>query len=159
MSNFSILVKQLIQQEMARGAYQHELVLELGPTPDLLVREAGFPKLDLVVKYKAISKMCFDHGIGTSTIQNIPNLIKNPKCLYRSTKIPNSAVVLTFEWHSGFPIVIAVHANKSVSRISVDLLRRCNEVKTMYAKEGPDPTVKWKDQGLLLWEAGKKNPL
>ena len=110
------------------GAHQHELVLELGPTPDLLVHEAGFPKLELVVKYRAINKMCFDHGLGTSIIQDIPTLIANPKGLYRSATHGNSAVVLTFELHRGFPVVMAVQANKSIGRIGVSELRMCNEV-------------------------------
>jgi len=146
MDNFSSLVSVLIQDEM-RGIPHHERILEMGQTPEVLVTYAGFSKLDLVVKGKAISKMCFDHGISTPIIQRLPNLVINPKAIYLSASHPDSTVVFTFESHLGSPIIIPIHKDRSVGRSRV-----CNEILSMYGKQGPDPEAKWKRDGLLLWE-------
>lgn len=153
--NYRALVAALIASEVA-GKPQHELILELGATPEILVKH-GFRLLPLVLKGKTVSKMHFDHGMVRSLIERLPELIACPKAIYRSTT--SGAVVVTFEVKgvAGHPIIIAVHADKQVGRDRV-----VNEVASMYAKEGPNPETRWKAQGLLIWEnqitEGKKAP-
>lgn len=147
MSNFAQAVDLLIKAEM-EGTARHEPLLELGPTPEYLVREANFGELDLVVTGKVISKACFDHGIPTSILKRLPEIIKDPKSLYRSAHQDlSSVIVVTLELHrEQYPIIIPIHPNKKMGR-----LRLCNVVASMYGKEGPDPEHKWREQGLHLW--------
>jgi hypothetical protein len=56
-----------------------------------------------------------------------------------------SAVVITFEMKGGSPILIPIHANKSVGRSCA------NVVASVYAKEATIE-ARWKGAGLLLWE-------
>jgi len=148
MSNFSQAAELVIKSEM-EGVYHHEPILELGATPQYLVDHAGFKPLDLVVTAKVISKACFDHGIATSVIKRLPDIINTPKSLFHSRHIEGSAVVVvTFELHKQvLPIIVPLHPEKRMGR------RNCNVVASMYAKEGPDPEVKWSSEGLKIWEA------
>lgn len=144
LSNFKTLVNLVLAAEM-QGLARPELILEVGPTPQLLL-DNGFPPLPLIVKATTIGKIAFDHGITTSIIERIPKLIAAPSHLFRSATGLGGAVLVTIENKNGAPIIIALHPSKRVGR------RVVNEVASMYAKEGPDPISKWSRQGLLLWE-------
>lgn len=149
--NFKTLVGVVLQAEM-EGKPRHELLLELGPTPPAIIQAGGqnFDGLDLVLKAKTVGKMHFDHGVARGLIERLPEVLNTPKTIYRSAAgiLGGAVVVMTFELQRGFPLIIPVHANKQIGRD-----RFCNEVASMYAKEGPNPEVKWKEAGLLLWEA------
>lgn len=148
-SNFKTLVGMAIQAEVD-GKPRHELILELGPTPESILRNCpGFLPLDLVLKARNLGKIYFDHMVKKGVIERLPEILANPKALYRSVSTAGmtAAVVMTFETQNGSPIIIPVHGNKQIGR------RQVNEVASMYAKEGTDPEVKWKADGLLLWEA------
>lgn len=149
--NFKTLVGVVIQAEMD-GKPRHELLLELGQTPPAIIQAGGmsFNGLDLVLKAKTVGKMHFDHGVSRGLIERLPEILNAPKAIYRTAAtLPGGAVVvMTFEVQRGFPLIVPVHANKAMGRS-----RFCNEVASMYAKEGPNPEVKWKAAGLLLWEA------
>lgn len=149
--NFASLVSLLIQDEQ-KGTPHHERVLDVGETPNRLVKYAGFPPLDVVVTGKTIGKMCFDHGINTRVIQKIPELIVAPKALYRSASQPDSAVVFTYEFHLGSPVIMAIHKECAFGGGRI-----CNRISSMYAKQNPNIEALWKSQGLLLWEV-KKTP-
>lgn len=147
MSNYATLVDLLIQNEM-KGIQNHERILELGDTPEILVAECGFPQLPFAIKASTLSKICFDHGIATSVIKRIPDIVASPKCLFKSAN-PNfvdSVVVLTFELKNGDPIVVSVRQNMQAGR------KYYNFVTSMYQKEGQNPEVKWKAKDLLIWE-------
>ena len=58
---------------------------------------------------------------------------------------------LTYELKAGSPIIIPIARDRQVGRGPL-----VNEVVSMYAKTGPDPTRRWRDQGLLLWERGRR---
>jgi hypothetical protein len=60
-------------------------------------------------------------------------------------------VVLTYELKAGAPIIIPIARDRQIGRGPP-----VNELVSMYAKTGPDPTRRWKCQGLLLWEKGGK---
>lgn len=145
MSNYATLVDVLIQNEM-KGINNHERIVELGMTPDILIQECGFPSLPLGIKASTISKICFDHGIGTSVIQRLPEILQSPKSIYASanSKQSDSVVVFTFEVKGQLPIIIPIRKNQSAGR------KRYNFVTSMYGKEGNDPEIRWKR--LLIWE-------
>ncbi|ENM5816220.1 hypothetical protein V4V51_003769 [Vibrio mimicus] len=144
MSNYATLVDVLITDE-TKGIKNHERILELGCTPDILLRECGFPDLPLVIKASTISKICFDHGVPTSMIKRLPEIVSNPKSLFRSASVADSVVVVTFEIKGGAPIIVPIRKAANVGR------RKCNVVTSMYAKEGKDPETKWTQENLLIW--------
>ena len=145
LSNFKTLVALVLEAEI-RGTPRPELILEVGPTPQLLL-DNGFELLPLIVKATTIGKICFDQGINTGIIERIPKLVATPSHLFRSASVASGVVLITIENKNGAPIIIALHRNKLVGR------RRVNEVASVYAKEGPDPIRKWERDGLLLWKA------
>lgn len=132
-----------------KGVKNHERVLELGRTPQVLIDECGFPDLPFAIKASTVSKICFDHGIATSIIQRLPDLVSSPKCLFKSAnaQFTDSVVVLTFELKDSAPIIISIRKDMMSGRSNY------NFVTSMYAKEGPNPEIKWKADNLLIWEA------
>jgi hypothetical protein len=144
-SNFKTLVGQVIRSEV-EGRPIHELILEIGQTPKLLI-DLGFPDLAFIVKAKTIGKIYFDHGIKQSVIERIPEIVANPQAIFQSATNPINGVIVTYELKGASPVIIAVHRDKSVGRGKI-----VNELVSMYGKEGPDPMAKWKEKGLLLWE-------
>lgn len=149
MSNFSQAVDLVIKSEI-NGIPRHEMVLELGKTPQYILNSAGvFTDLDLIITGKVISKACFDHCVPTSTIQRLPEIVNSPKALFRSAnQDTQSVVVMTFEVvNSQHPLIVPIHPNKPVGRQRV-----CNAVASLYGKEGHDPHEKWTRAGLLLWK-------
>ncbi len=150
-SNFKTLVGVIIQAEMD-GKPRHELLLELGPTPKHILQAGGvrFENLDLVIKAKTVGKMHFDHGVSRGMIERLPEILETPKAIYHSASgTPGgSVVVMTFEVQRGYPLIVPIHAKKPIGRN-----RFCNEVASMYAKEGPNPEDKWEKAGLLIWKS------
>ncbi|AQW69995.1 hypothetical protein B2J77_18030 [Pseudomonas parafulva] len=150
--NFKTLVGVVLQAE-AVGRPRNELLLELGGTPESIIASGGeiYSGLDLVVKGKTVGKMHFDHGIPCGVIERLPQILNAPRAIYRSANQAvqggGSIVLMTFETHRGYPLIVPVHARKQIGRG-----RFYNEVVSMYAKEGPNPEAKWKAAGLLLWE-------
>lgn len=150
-SNYKTLVGVVIQAEVDDKP-RHELLLELGATPKTILQAGGqqFADLDLVIKAKTIGKMYFDHHVPKGTIERLPEILQLPKAIYQSASgvKGGSIVVMTFEIQRGFPLIVPIHANKQVGRD-----RFCNEVASVYAKEGPNPEEKWEKAGLLLWKS------
>lgn len=148
MDNYSTLVDLIIKEEL-QGKPSHERLIKLGKTPNYLIDHAGFPALELAIKGSVITKACFDHGIATSMLKRLPDIVANPKCLFKSASRPEeSVVVLTFEvkGKAELPIIVPISRNMSVGRENVNL------VASIYGKEGPNPEQKWKTQGLLIYE-------
>lgn len=149
--NFKTLVGVIIQAEMENNP-KHELLLELGPTPKHILQAGGqqFQNLDLVIKAKTIGKMHFDHGVAKGVIERLPQILEAPKAIYHSASNMkgSSVVVMTFEIQRGYPLIVPIHAGKPIGRG-----RFCNEVTSMYAKEGPNPEEKWEKAGLLIWKS------
>jgi hypothetical protein len=150
MSNFSMAVDAIIKSE-SEGISRDELVLDLGMTPDYLQEYANFPSLPLVITGSVINKACFDHGIKTSQLKRLPEIIHEPRSLFSSASqhAADSVVVVTLEVHKvTFPVVIPIKPNKKMGRSGFR-----NVITSMYGKEGKDPELKWQQQGLLLWKA------
>ena len=146
-TNFETLVDLVICSDK-EGRPRHELVLNVGPTPESLVR-LGFNALALVVKAKTIGKMFFDHGLTQGHIEKIPAMLEGPQAIYRSDTHPTNMVVLTYELKAGSPIIIPVARDRQIGRGPL-----VNEIVSMYAKTEPNPFRRWREQGLLLWEKG-----
>ena len=148
-NNYTTLIGIVIEAERL-GKPRHELVLEVCDTPTSLVG-VGFSPLKVVIKAKAVGKIFFDHGLTQRQIEKIPLILENPQAIYTSATQPDSVVVFTYEAHVGSPIIIPVAKNRQIGRTPL-----VNEVTSMYAKTGPDPRVRWRAEGLLLWEAPQK---
>lgn len=153
-SNFKTLVGIVIQAEVY-GKPRHELLLELGATPKTLLQAGGqqFEDLDLIIKAKTIGKMYFDHNVPKGMIERLPEILESPKAIYHSASGSKGGaiVVMTFEVQRGYPLIVPIHANRPIGRN-----RFCNEVASMYAKEGPNPEEKWEKAGLLVWKSQAK---
>ena len=147
MNNFGNLVDSIIKDEVA-GTPRHELVLNLGKTPDILQEIAGFPNLDLVITGKVIGKAHFDHGIIASLLKRLPSVINSPKSIFKSANPHqiDSVIVLTYELKGSAPIIMPIRQSRPIGRNG-----NFNIITSIYGKEGPDPEVKWEKQGLHLW--------
>lgn len=125
---------------------QHEAVLTVGQTPELLVTH-GLPNLELVITGRTIDKCVFDHGIKKGIIERLLDLVGDPKTIYKSAPPhANGSVVVTVEMHLGNPIIIPIRANKQFGRD-----RFVNEITSIYAKEGGKFEKLWAAEGLLIW--------
>jgi hypothetical protein len=146
-SNYSTLVDLVIKNEV-QGQPEHERILELGKTPQILIEQCNFPDLTLAIKAKTIGKIYFDHGIPISLIKRLPEIISKPKILFKSANQHqnDSVIVLTFEVKNSAPIIIPIRQNQSAGR------KKFNFITSTYAKEGPCPESKWRRDGLLIWE-------
>ena len=149
LNNYSSLVDVLIKDECA-GKPHHERLLLLRDTPEYLIQHAGFSQLAIAIKASVISKACFDHGVSPSLLKRLPEIIAQPKCVFRPANPEihtDTVVVLTFEVKGSSPIIIPIRKNGQVGRSN-----SFNLISSVYGKEGENPEVKWKKSGLLLWE-------
>jgi hypothetical protein len=145
LNNFKTLIDILIKDEV-NGIQNHERNIVIGDTPDILQKHAGFSSHRVLIKASTISKIHFDHGISTSLIHRIPELLNSPKSIFKSATHPDSAIVFTFEIQLGSPVLVVMQKDKLVGR---DTFNIC---ASMYPKEGEDPEKKWERDGLLLWK-------
>jgi hypothetical protein len=148
LNNYSSLVDILIKDEMENRP-QHERLLHICHTPEYLKIHANFPDLPIAITGKVIGKAHFDHGINKNLIKNLPKVLLDAKCVFKSANSSqaDSVVILTLEVHRSFPVIVPIRRNHQVGRG-----QRYNLVTSIYGKEGPDPEPKWKLDGLLLWE-------
>jgi hypothetical protein len=125
----------------------HQIVLTLGPTPQILVN-AGLPQLLIAMTGKVVDKCFFDHGITKTLLQKAYHVITAPKALYRSHDPDDACVVMSYEIKGSDPLIVAIHPNRQLAG------RRdyYNSLASIYFKEN-DPETRWKKAGLLLWEA------
>jgi hypothetical protein len=148
-TNYETLVDLVIKAETA-GKPRHELLLDVCATPAFLLALKLSP-LRIVIKAKTVGKAFFDHGLTQGQIERVPAMLGNPKAIYKSATRPGSVVVLTYEIKGGSPIIVPIAKDQAIGRGPL-----VNEVSSVYAKTGPDPTPGWKAQGLLLWEGPVK---
>lgn len=121
--------------------------IRIGSTPQHY-RDLGFPDLPLAMKVSNLDKILFRHGIPLSLLEGIYLTLQHPKAIFRSRSHSRetNAVVLTFETNHLGPLVVILHANKSLGRTSI------NELTSIYAKEDKAFEKVWRKEGLLLWE-------
>ncbi|MDO3558280.1 hypothetical protein [Ralstonia pseudosolanacearum] len=122
--------------------------IRIGATPQRYL-DLGFPDLPLAMKIANLEKMIFRHNIPLRFLEGIYGTLLNPKAIYRSHTHPEdiNAVVLSFESNHLGPLAAILHANKPIGRLLV------NELTSVYAKEDKDFEKRWRQAGLLLWEA------
>ena len=144
-TNYESLVDVVIRAEK-EGKPRHELVLEIGPTPSLLVG-LGVKPHRMVIKAKTVGKIFFDHCLTQRQIEKIPTMLNQPRAIFKSANPDTTnVVVLTFEFDQGAPVIIPIARDRQIGRGDVT-----NEVVSMYAKTGPDPVPGWLRGGLQLW--------
>ena len=145
-----LMLKSMSDAYETNQAKNHQIVLQLGPTPPILV-EAGLPQLPIGLTGKVVDKCFFDHGITKGMLEKMYHVIASPRALYRSHNPKDACVVMSYEIKGNNPLIAAIHPNKQLAG------RRdfYNNVASYYFKEN-DAEVRWKKDGLLLWEALQK---
>jgi len=149
LNNYTSLIDALIKAE-SEGKPQHEKFVFVCDTPEYLIRHAGFSALPLIIPGKIVGKACFDHGIGTSVLKRLPEIVAEPDALFKSHTHGGSVVVLTLEMKGAAPIIVPMRPDLLPGRDQSPV----NVITSVYGKEGPDPRAKWIAAGLLLWENG-----
>lgn len=156
-----VLLKDMTGQADGNTVVHHQRILTLGPTPQILV-DHGMPQLPIVITGKVVDKVFFDHGITKGMLERLYTLIDTPKAIYKAHQGQPGSVVVTFENKGGAPIVVAVHPNKRMGGRS-DNPNFFNNIASIYDKQSNTPgetiEVRWKREGLLLWEAAPVIPL
>ncbi len=74
----------------------HQIVLNLGPTPDLLVYY-GFRQLPVGLTGKVVDKAYFDHGVTKSNLERAYKIIQEPRAIYKSKVSTDAAILLAYE--------------------------------------------------------------
>ena len=128
----------------------HQLVLTLGETPAVL-QNIGLPALPLAITGKVIDKCYFDHGISKGMLERIHSMVSTPKSIYKAHLDQPGYVVITYEIKGTDPVIVVIHPNRQMAG------RRdfYNVIASMYQKSG-NAEVRWKNDGLLLWESRRK---
>lgn len=145
-TNYKVALSLLIQS-CVEGKPKHELILEVGTTPESLTN-LGLPQLPLVITGKTVDKVFFEHGITKAMLERIHSLVESPSAVFKSaTTTRQGCIVVTVEFKGLAPVIIAVHANKQLGRG-----RFVNEIASVYAKEDLAIQQRWTDDGLLLWK-------
>lgn len=145
----NLLVKSMMHDDDAKQHTNHQVILPIGPTPQVLL-DLGMPDLQLVILGKVVDKVLFRHGIPKGTIERLYGLLEAPKAIYKGHLDNPGSAVVTYEVKNMDPIIIAVHPNKRMGRAAY------NNVASMYAKANrPGESIedRWTREGLLLWKA------
>jgi hypothetical protein len=147
-----LLIKSMIQDSDAKQQTNHQVILPIGPTPQVLL-DLGMPDLQMVITGKVVDKVLFEHGIPKGTIERLYSLLEAPKAIFKGTLNNPGSAVVTFEIKNMDPIIIAVHPNKQMARRDGTAY---NNIASMYAKgnrAGESIEDRWTREGLLLWKA------
>jgi len=133
-------------EAIQRGDKHHELLLEVGQTPDALVTLPGLSisKLPLVIAAKTVDKVFFDHGITKPVLERLHTLVATPKAVYHSDTQPGSIVVVTLHAkQNAEPVIAAIRPGQVIGR------QAFNVIVSVYSKR-PDIEAKWTAKGLLI---------
>lgn len=128
----------------ANKLVNHQIVLTLGPTPQVLI-DIGLPQLPITMTGRVVDKCFFDHGLTKGMLERTYRIIESPKALYKSPT--TGCVAVSYEIKNSDPLIAAIHPNKQLGGRK-DYF---NNVASLYYKEN-NPEQRWKQQGLLLWE-------
>lgn len=140
-----LMLKTMSQAYEEHQKTNHQLIITMGPTPEILIHY-GFPALPLVITGKVVDKAFFDHGITKPILERAYKIIEDPKAIFKSKEVEESAVLLSFETNrGGDPLIVAVHKNKEIGR-SVFY----NNVASIYFKSG-NAEARWESENLLQW--------
>ena len=133
----------------------HQRILTLGPTPQVLI-DVGMPQLPIVILGRVVDKAVFDHGMTKGLLERLYTLIATPKAVYQAHQGQPGSVVVTYEVKNTAPIIVAIHPNKQMGGRG-DRTAFYNNIASVYDKQSSRPgetiEVRWKKEGLLLWEA------
>jgi Phage MuF-C-terminal domain len=150
-----MVIKDITSQTNTNPALHHQRILTLGPTPQVLT-DLGMPQLPIVILGRVIDKAIFDHGITKGLLERLYTLIATPKAVYQAHQGQPGSVVVTYEVKNTAPIIVAIHPDKQMGGRGQSAARY-NNVASVYDKQSGKPNetieVRWKREGLLLWEA------
>ena len=86
------------------GARGH---IEIGTLPVALAF-AGIPAGDLRTSAKVLQKVVFDHGVPSSMVKRIPELLETPVMVFRSATVTGRFVIITSEMVRSAPLIVAI---------------------------------------------------
>lgn len=150
-----LLIKSMTQDGEAQQRKNHQVILPIGPTPQVLL-DLGMPALQLAIVGKVVDKVFFEHGIPKGTLERIYTLLASPRAIFKGHQGNPGSAIITFEVKNSAPIIIAIHPDKQMGRV------RYNNVASMYAKStgnGENIEERWTREGLLLWKAPPAAPI
>ena len=109
--------------------------IKIGKTPSIL-KQYGAPDLDMNMTQNTMFKIAYPegysggkHNIGFDAVAELPYQLSDPVAILKSDTQPNSFVVVTeYIDEHGYPIVTAVHMNKSGK------IEPANQIASMYGK-------------------------
>lgn len=145
-----LMLKSMSEAYETNKVKNHQIVFRLGPTPQILI-DAGLPQLPVGLTGKVVDKCFFDHGVTKSMLEKVYHVISVPRALYKSRNPEDATVVMSYDFRGPDPLIVAIHPNRQLGG------RRdfYNHIASYYFKEN-NPEVRWKNDGLLLWEEFKK---
>ncbi|MES9841237.1 MAG: hypothetical protein ABW134_11845 [Candidatus Thiodiazotropha endolucinida] len=140
-------IKAILAGEMNLGK-----PVPVSTTPPVL-QAVGIPAQPISVTGSVIDKMHYDHGLSERVVLDIPRMLADPVMVLDSDSTPGSYVVVSDVDHKGDPVILAVHPNKKVGRVDVNVLA------SAYGKEGAEKTFRnWVGAGLVQYVNANKNP-
>lgn len=136
----------------------HEQYISVSDTPAVL-RHLGAPDLPLSISKNVVTKAIKDkHEVMIKTISRLPELIHNPRAVYRSATKDNAFVILLdSKDRKGNPVVSAIHLSfvkKTSDRPGGQL--EINNISSVYGtKGGREKIQKMEHDGLAVY---RRNP-
>jgi hypothetical protein len=148
-----LMIKSMTDAYEANEKKNHQLILTLGQTPELLLNY-GYTQLPIAITGKVIDKSFFDHGISKQLLERTYKIIETPKAIYEpdNNDAPDGAVLISYEINKlQEPLIIAIHPNKQLGGRT----NLYNNIASIYFKQG-NAEARWKQRNLLRWEAFTK---
>lgn len=129
----------------------HEQYISVSDTPAVL-RHLGAPDLPLSISKNVVTKAIKDkHEVMIKTISRLPELIHNPRAVYRSATKDNAFVILLdSKDRKGNPVVSAIHLSQKTNHIEV------SKIASVYGTRGGwEKIQKMEHDGLAVY---RRNP-
>ena len=149
-TNYETVIN-LIAQIINDGKQVNEHPVEIGITPTVIVKNTHFNQLPLMMYGKAFNKVIYDHGITTSILHRLYNILENPQAIYSSdstVQLKGSIVVVTRELFKKDHLIVAIQPDINVGHKTV------NRIASIYGK--PNGVILgWDDKGLKIYRRKK----
>ncbi len=91
-----LILKSMIDGYEANKLVNHSLIINLGPTPEILL-QYGYNQLPIVITGEVIDKSFFDHAVTKPVLERAYKFIDSPKAIYLSNNddAPDSTVLMS----------------------------------------------------------------
>jgi hypothetical protein len=143
-----------VVEKILDGKIPQNGTVSLGVAPKIL-RALGFDRKVIALPsenvFKAIDNL--KHFVKLSTINQLPSLLANPVMVFESDTVKNAiVVVLDAVDRRGFPVMVAIHLNRTEGRANV------HRIASIYGRENLKSFENWINDDLLLYYHKQKMP-